>query len=85
MSDAPKITKKILNALGKVFSAEVFGRLPFQSKAKIYATLEDEGYVEKMERTFGAGQRFPITVSGYVLTHLGRMTYGQNCNSEPDG
>lgn len=68
-------TKKILVALERVFAAEINDRLPFQSKARIFIELVEQGYLEPMSRIFGAGTRFKVTVSGYQLTHLGRMTY----------
>lgn len=71
-------TKAELNALEKVFAAEIEGRLPFQSKAKIYRDLCDDGFLEQMECKFGDG-RFAVTVSGYQLTHAGRITYCASC------
>ena len=68
-----------IKALEKVFTAEIEDRLPFQSKAKIYASLRDEGYLQDMKVIYGAGERFPVICSGYQLTHLGRMTYCDTC------
>ena len=73
--------RKTINALERVFAAEIEGRLPFQSKAAIYQRLVDEGLVEPMERKFGG--RFPVIVSGYQLTHAGRLLYCASC-PEPD-
>lgn len=72
-------TKKILNALERVFAAEIEGRLPFQSKALVYLDLQDKGLVEPMQRTFGG--RFPVTVSGWQLTELGRILYCSSCDA----
>lgn len=72
------MTKAEMNALEKVFAAEIDGRLPFQSKAKIYQYLCKDGYLEPMDRKFGH-DRFSVTVSGYQLTHLGRLTYCASC------
>lgn len=78
---ANKTPKKVLDALGKVFSAEIEGRLPFQSKASIYRDLLAAGLVSWMERTFG--QKWPfVTVVGYELTHRGRMLYCENCQDD---
>lgn len=66
-----------MKALEKVFAAEVEGRLPFQSKATIYQRLNDEGLIEPMERQFGG--RFPVVVSGWQLTHAGRLMYCSSC------
>jgi hypothetical protein len=74
-------TKAQLSALEKVFAAEINGNLPFQSKAKIFQCLCDDGYLEPMERKFGR-DRWAITVTGYQLTHLGRLTYCESCPDE---
>lgn len=78
MSDI--LTTAELRALGRVFAAEVDGRLPFQSKAKIFRKLCEAGMVEPMERTLGG--RLPVTVSGYQLTHAGRLAYCCSCRDE---
>ena len=72
------VTKAELKALEKVFAAEIDNRLPFQSKANIFQSLCDDGYLEPMARNFGH-DRFGITVHGYQLTHLGRLTYCASC------
>lgn len=72
-------TRKTLKALERVFAAEIEGRLPFQSKARVYQHLADEGLVEPMERRF-SGDRFgAITVRGWQLTHAGRLFYCMSC------
>ena len=75
--------KKVLNALGKVFTTEINGRLPFQSKASIYRDLLATGLVASMQRTFGQGWS-AVTVSGYELTHAGRILYCYNCKDVQD-
>ena len=70
--------KATIKALGRVFAAEINDRLPFQSKARIYQELCDEELVVPMERKFGG--RFPVTVRGWQLTHLGRLTYCTECD-----
>ncbi len=76
-------TKAELNALEKVFAAEISNRLPFQSKAKIFQRLCDDGLIAPMTRQF-KGDRFgAIIVSGYQITHTGRMLYCSSCD-EPD-
>ena len=72
------MTKAKLAALEKVFAAEIELRLPFQSKAKIFRTLCEEGYLEPMKRNFGH-DRFGIVVHGYQLSHAGRLAYCQSC------
>lgn len=71
-----------LKALEKVFAAEIEGRLPFQSKAKVFQRLKDEGLVEPMERRFGSDRFGPIIMSGYQLTHAGRLMYCLSCDDE---
>ena len=72
-------TKATLNALEKVFAAEIENRLPFQSKARIFQRLVDDGLVEPMERTFGGDRFGAIVVKGYQLTHAGRLLYCSSC------
>jgi hypothetical protein len=77
--------KRVLTALGQVFAAEIEGRLPFQSRAKIMRELCEQGLLEPMERILGVGTWFPVIVRGYQLTHAGRITYCQSCDEEtPD-
>ena len=75
MGENATFPKKTLAALEKVFVAEIENRLPFQSRAKVYERLCDEGLLAPMQRVFGASDRFPVTVSGYQLTHAGRIVY----------
>lgn len=66
--------KKWLNALEKIWEAEIENRLPYQSSAGIYSELETVGLVEPMRRMFGN-----CAVYGWQLTHLGRMDYCRYC------
>ena len=79
MSDK-KPSKKVIAALERVFAAEIENRLPFQSRAKIYRDLCDEGLVQPMERKFGSGWA-TATVKGYALTWAGHATY---CSASDD-
>lgn len=74
-----KILKKHLNALEKIFAAEIEGKLPFQSKSQIYDELAHKQYLEK-ETIFMYGVR----VTGYFLTHKGRITYCKSCKDKGD-
>jgi hypothetical protein len=76
--------KSDIKALEKIFSAEINGLLPLQSKAKIYLQLEAEGLVAPMERIFGGGS-WKIVVKGWQLTHDGRFAYCDNCTTLIDG
>lgn len=71
------MTKKTFELLGRIFAAEVDGRLPYQSKSKEYPKLEEDGLCEGVTRRFG-----PVIVQGWILTHLGRMAYCQACPDE---
>lgn len=75
-------TKKVLQALEKVFDAEINGHLPFQSRAKVYSSLCDDGLLAPMMIELGG--RLPLTVSGYQLTHAGRIMYCESCREEPE-
>lgn len=74
--------KSVIRALEKVFEAEIYGRLPFCSKAKIYKVLCDEGYLQPMERQFAG--KLPVTVIGYQLTHFGRYAYCRIYDEPPN-
>lgn len=74
---------RTIAALEKVFAAEIEGRLPFQSRAKIYQKLCDAGMLEPMQRVVG-GPPFPVTISGYQLTHAGRFAYCESCKDVED-
>lgn len=76
-------TKAELNALEKVFVAEINDRLPFQSKAKIFRKLCDEGMIEPMKREFVPDRFGAVVVTGYQLTHTGRLLYCSSCG-DPD-
>lgn len=68
------LTKAQLTLLGKVFEAEIEGRL-LQSKAKGYAALEKDGLVQRSTRSLGRDRFGLIEVSGWELTHAGRFMY----------
>lgn len=63
-----------LRALEKLFAAEIDNRLPFQSKARIYTELEEQGYVQRLDRIFGSGA-LAVKISGWALTWRGHITY----------
>lgn len=73
-------TKAVLKALEQVFGAEVEGRLPFQSKARIYTDMQVDGLVEPMSRTFGT-RPSAVVVEGWQLTHRGRLIYSSSCDA----
>lgn len=71
------MTKAELKMLERAFEAEIYDRLPFQTKSKLAEKLVYDGYLQRMERTFGG--RFPVVCKGYALTLLGNMTYCFSC------
>jgi hypothetical protein len=72
------MTKQKLAALEKVFAAEIYNQLPFQSKARIFKRLQDEGYLQPFRRQFKY-RLGVVTVDGYQLTHAGRYLYCKSC------
>lgn len=68
--------KTELQILEKAFEAEVSAALSghgihlFQTKSKVAKKLAEEGYLHFTEIDFQG-----MTISGYELTHLGRLTY----------
>lgn len=73
------MTKADLKMLERIFEAEIYGRLPFQSKSKQMERLAEEGLVEPMTRAFGKDRFGAIHVSGWALTHAGRFLYCESC------
>ena len=73
-----RVTKRWQKALEKIFEAEIYDRLPLQSKAKVFDELASEGMVKEYTRNFGR-----IEVRGWALTQYGRFTYCVCCD-EPE-
>lgn len=73
------MTKAEIKLLEKVFEAEINGALNrtfrlYQTKSKALADkLVKDGLLVESEVVFGG--RSPVTVKGYELTELGRLTY----------
>lgn len=77
------MTKADLRILERLFDAEIVGLLPAQLRSKRLAQLRTDGYVEEMTVTFPG--RFPIMVTGWCLTHLGRYVYCESCGDDDFG
>jgi hypothetical protein len=82
------MTKNELRALEKIFSHEIdqalnHHNLPFQSKAKVYETLEADGMIKYVTVTVGSGWS-AVNVSGWQLTLLGHVTYCLTCSDCED-
>jgi hypothetical protein len=81
------MNKKSLKLLEQVFLCEINSALSkdgiglFQTKNKLADQLVSEGYLER--KTVLLPGRFPVSISGYELTHLGRFTYCASCDDEP--
>ena len=86
------IRKRHLAALEKLYAAEIdaaLARKPYlrlvQSKAKVFTELLENGYAQfEEQRTYlRNGGGVTMTISGWVLTELGRLTYCVSCGDEP--
>lgn len=80
--------KAEMNILECVFDAEVKGALSggvhlFQTRSKAAEKLVSDGLISKAKTTLGG--RFPVTIEGYELTELGRLTYCTSCAAPPEG
>lgn len=74
--------KSKLEILERAFMAEIDGAMGkgiglLQTKSKLARELADEGYL--VSYTLTSEGRFPTSISGYILTEIGHMTY---CTSE---
>jgi len=72
-----------LALLEKAFDAEVNAALTkgvhlMQTKSKLADKLVNEGFLRKTEMRVGHSP-WPCTVSGYELTHAGRLAYCAQC------
>lgn len=81
--------KRSLDLLEKAFDAEVSSAVCgglgiIQSTSKAAKKLEEGGYLEKV--SINLNGRFPVVVTGYVLTHAGHLAYftSDRCSGEPD-
>ncbi len=81
------MNKKSLKLLEQVFACEINSALSqdgiglFQTKNKLADQLVREGCLEL--KTVILPGRIPVSISGYELTHLGRLTYCSSCDDEP--
>jgi len=78
--EVPRVTKAQLKALERIFVAEIEGRLPLYSRAKIYHEMERDGLVEFGTFNLGRDRFGVIRVEGWSLTHAGRITYCMQCS-----
>lgn len=77
------MNKKELALLENAFFAEIDAAFNkgihlLQTKAKLAEKLVNEGYLEKRVIQIPVGM-MTMTVTGYELTHLGRLTYCVSC------
>ena len=78
------MTRRQHAMLERAFAAEVDGALRggpglYQTRSIEARKLAEAGYL--VEETVRLGDRFPVTIRGYGLTHLGRWIY---CADLPD-
>ena len=67
------MNKAELDLLEKVFAKEIDGSF-LQTKSKLAKRLEDEGYLQEIEKIYGNG--WPkVVCKGYVLTLQGNTAY----------
>lgn len=74
--------KAEFSLLEKVYAAEVDSALTgrpdvVQARGKVAQALEEQGMIQRATRELGG--RLPMTVDGFVLTDLGRLTYCTSC------
>ncbi|GIK74441.1 MAG: hypothetical protein BroJett021_34290 [Chloroflexota bacterium] len=74
--------KKRLKLLERAYEAEVnaafnHGLHIIQTKAALAEVMVEEGYLAKCQVKVSG-----VTIEGYELTHLGRMTYCMSCEGE---
>lgn len=74
------MTKKDLKLLERIFEREISGTDPLQSTNARYPILEEMGYVTQATRHFKPDRFGPITITGWILTHAGRIAYCESCN-----
>lgn len=63
-----------LKLLEKIFAKEIDGGV-YQTKRKMAKKLEDEGYIQLVEKHLGRDRLGSIVVKGYVLTIMGNLSY----------
>lgn len=83
MSGRRKIDKQRMALLARAYEMELRAASPgiprvIQTRSKLAEALVTEGLLQ--HDTVVLGGQFPIEVSGYALTPLGRRTY---CESQP--
>lgn len=80
------MSKQMLKMLERAYEAEIDGALSkgcdlLQPKNKKLADdLVADGYLIEGEHVIQG--RIPVTIKGYRLTHLGRLTYCATCEGD---
>ena len=78
--------KQKLKLLEKAFAAEIDSALNkhqvgiMQSNSKLATELVESGYLQ--ESYVKLGGRFPVTITGFSLTEMGRITYCESCRDQ---
>jgi hypothetical protein len=76
--------KRELALLGEAYGAEIRSAITgeihvFQSRSKVAKKLCADGLFE--EKTLIINGRFPVKITGYQLTELGRMKFCMACEN----
>lgn len=76
-------TKREHALLERAFEKEIasaFGAMPpvIQVRGKLVEKMAEDGLLRKRKYTLGG--RFPVSIEGYELTELGRLTYCASCD-----
>lgn len=83
-----KLNKTQLAFLGKLMHAEVIASLNpsrlhvVQGHGKVVEGLKDKDMIR--ETTVTLRGRFPVKITGWEMTELGRMTFCMSCGDEGD-
>lgn len=75
---ASQMNARELDILERCFVAEITSALEggphvHQTRSKVAKSLADDGFLR--ENTVVLGGQFPVTITGYELTHAGRFAY----------
>ena len=80
------MNKRELALLEKAFESEIEHAITkrgfafMQTTSKLAKKLVDDGMLVEVTEVLGG--QFPVTLHGYLLTHLGRYTYCATCSGE---
>lgn len=84
-----EIRARHMRELERMFSAEVYSALNggsglIQSRANVYKELEEMGLAMLSTQTVAVDRFGPMNITGYELTHAGRLAWCASCSDEPE-